>query len=106
MLASDTRFSSRGPATSMIPAGSAGDSAASAMTSATVRAETIWEPAAGDDVHPGSTRYGHDLVAALGEDLGDVPAEPTGRPGNCDLHDVLLRGDIRFTGKTEQGPAR
>jgi len=25
-------------------------------------------------------------VAALGEHLGDVPAEPSGRAGNCDLH--------------------
>jgi len=53
---------------------------------------------------PSGTRHGHDLVAALGESLGDVPAGPSGRPGNCDLHDVLLRGDVRFTGMAEHSP--
>jgi hypothetical protein len=42
ILASSTSLSSRGPAISMIRVGSTEDSAASATTSATVRAETIW----------------------------------------------------------------
>jgi hypothetical protein len=88
----------------MIPAGSAGG--LGRVDDDLGAVEGRLQPAAGNDVHPGSTRHGHDLVAALGENLGDVPAEPSGRAGNCDLHDVLLRDDFRFTGTTEHGPMR
>jgi hypothetical protein len=67
--------------------------------------ERLGEPGAGDHVHPGRPRDRHDLVAALGEHLGDVPPEPSGRAGNCDLHAVLRRGCVPAA-MTGGGPER
>jgi hypothetical protein len=50
---------------------------------------------ANDDVHAGRTRYRHDLVAASGQDLADVPPDSSGRPGNCDLLDILHRPEVK-----------
>jgi hypothetical protein len=63
------------------------------------------KPGASDNVHAGRARYRHDLVAAFGENLADVPPESSGRTGNCDLHDVLLHEGV-VTAMTEQRRVR
>jgi hypothetical protein len=60
---------------------------------------------ASDDAHAGRARYRHDLVAAFGKNLADVPPESSGRPGNCDLHDVLLHDGV-VTAMTEHRRVR
>jgi hypothetical protein len=50
-------------------------------------------------------RYRRDLVAAFGKNLADVPPESSGRPGNCDLHDVLLHDGV-VTAMTEHRRVR
>jgi len=39
-------------------------------------------------------------VAAFGENVADVPPESAGRPGNRDLHDVLLHEWFVITAMT------
>jgi hypothetical protein len=63
------------------------------------------KPRASDDVHARRARYRHDLVAAFGKNLADVPPESSGRSGNCDLHDVLLHDGV-VTAMTEHRRVR
>jgi len=48
----------------------------------------------GDEELGGRLLLGDGPVAAFGENLADAPPESSGRPGNCDLHDVLLHEGV------------
>jgi len=79
-----------------------GPVAASTMTSTPFRAASSPAPVM---MSTPVARYRRDLVAAFGKNLADVPPESSGRPGNCDLHDVLLHDGV-VTAMTEHRRVR